>query len=157
MRGIGVGSIRRGSLRTGRFRDAVTVFDVVALAPCRSGASRDCDNAAIAQARPVVGGPSGPMFLFQIAAIRPKSIGPEGPPTRALAQAHRSRISSGHKKAPRPRGRRARFESAEPARAPAPLIALSRARPTATGAAPRPKRSGSPGSSAPPVRSASPG
>ncbi|WP_428995175.1 DUF6053 domain-containing protein [Lysobacter enzymogenes] len=32
-----------------------------------------------------VGGPSGPMLFSQIAAICNKSIGPEGPPTRALA------------------------------------------------------------------------
>ncbi|WP_354521385.1 DUF6053 domain-containing protein [Lysobacter enzymogenes] len=30
-----------------------------------------------------VGGPSGPMPLAQVAAIRAKGIGPEGPPTRA--------------------------------------------------------------------------
>ncbi|WP_425608182.1 DUF6053 domain-containing protein [Lysobacter yananisis] len=30
-----------------------------------------------------VGGPSGPMPLFQIAATGSKSIGPEGPPTKA--------------------------------------------------------------------------
>ncbi|WP_428992712.1 DUF6053 domain-containing protein [Lysobacter enzymogenes] len=28
-----------------------------------------------------VGGPSGPMLLSQVAAIRNKGIGPEGPPT----------------------------------------------------------------------------
>ncbi|WP_428995464.1 DUF6053 domain-containing protein [Lysobacter enzymogenes] len=31
-----------------------------------------------------MGGPSGPMLSAQIAAIRHKSIGPEGPPTRAM-------------------------------------------------------------------------
>ncbi|WP_425606238.1 DUF6053 domain-containing protein [Lysobacter yananisis] len=30
-----------------------------------------------------MGGPSGPTLLFQIEAICTKSIGPEGPPTRA--------------------------------------------------------------------------
>ncbi|WP_394540937.1 DUF6053 domain-containing protein [Lysobacter enzymogenes] len=30
-----------------------------------------------------MGGPSGPMLLSQVAAIWHKSIGPEGPPTRA--------------------------------------------------------------------------
>ncbi|WP_428992777.1 DUF6053 domain-containing protein [Lysobacter enzymogenes] len=33
-----------------------------------------------------MGGPSGPMLLCQIAAIRPNSIGPEGPPTKAAAR-----------------------------------------------------------------------
>ncbi|WP_428995152.1 DUF6053 domain-containing protein [Lysobacter enzymogenes] len=33
-----------------------------------------------------MGGPSGPMLLSQVAAIRNKSLGPEGPPTRAGAQ-----------------------------------------------------------------------
>ncbi|WP_428995220.1 DUF6053 domain-containing protein [Lysobacter enzymogenes] len=32
-----------------------------------------------------VGGPSSPKLLFQMAATREKSIGPEGPPTTALA------------------------------------------------------------------------
>ncbi|WP_428992781.1 DUF6053 domain-containing protein [Lysobacter enzymogenes] len=32
-----------------------------------------------------VGGPSGPMLLCLIAAIRPESVGPEGPPTKARA------------------------------------------------------------------------
>ncbi|WP_425480933.1 DUF6053 domain-containing protein [Lysobacter enzymogenes] len=31
----------------------------------------------------LVGGPSGPMLLSQIAASRPESLGPEGPPTNA--------------------------------------------------------------------------
>ncbi|WP_428992716.1 DUF6053 domain-containing protein [Lysobacter enzymogenes] len=31
-----------------------------------------------------MGGPSGPMLFFQIAASRAKDIGPEGPPTTAL-------------------------------------------------------------------------
>ncbi|WP_428995579.1 DUF6053 domain-containing protein [Lysobacter enzymogenes] len=31
------------------------------------------------------GGPSGPMLVCQSAAIRHKSIGPEGPPTKAQA------------------------------------------------------------------------
>ncbi|WP_428992754.1 DUF6053 domain-containing protein [Lysobacter enzymogenes] len=30
-----------------------------------------------------MGGPSGPMLLFQVAAIGSESIGPEGPPTTA--------------------------------------------------------------------------
>ncbi|WP_428992719.1 DUF6053 domain-containing protein [Lysobacter enzymogenes] len=30
-------------------------------------------------------GPSGPMLLSQVAAIRAESIGPEGPPTTAVA------------------------------------------------------------------------
>ncbi|WP_394538234.1 DUF6053 domain-containing protein [Lysobacter enzymogenes] len=33
--------------------------------------------------RAVVGGPSGPTLSGQVAAIRKKSIGPEGPPTTA--------------------------------------------------------------------------
>ncbi|WP_428995065.1 DUF6053 domain-containing protein [Lysobacter enzymogenes] len=32
-----------------------------------------------------MGGTSGPMLLCQVAAIRKKSIGPEGPPTSAAA------------------------------------------------------------------------
>ncbi|WP_394538659.1 DUF6053 domain-containing protein [Lysobacter enzymogenes] len=31
----------------------------------------------------VVGGPSGPMLSFQVAAISAKGIGPDGPPTVA--------------------------------------------------------------------------
>jgi len=37
----------------------------------------------------VVGGPSGPMLLFQIAASGAKSVGPEGPPTKNLQRLHR--------------------------------------------------------------------
>ncbi|WP_354521517.1 DUF6053 domain-containing protein [Lysobacter enzymogenes] len=33
-----------------------------------------------------MGGPSGPMLFAQVAAIRNKSVGPEGPPTRAGAE-----------------------------------------------------------------------
>ncbi|WP_430538950.1 DUF6053 domain-containing protein [Lysobacter enzymogenes] len=36
-----------------------------------------------------MGGPSGPMLLFQVAATWPKSIGPEGPPTVVLATSKR--------------------------------------------------------------------
>ncbi|MFC0539818.1 DUF6053 domain-containing protein [Pelagicoccus mobilis] len=36
-----------------------------------------------------MGGPSGPMPSSQIAAIRKKSFGPEGPPTKQL-QPHRA-------------------------------------------------------------------
>ncbi|WP_455565380.1 hypothetical protein [Lysobacter gummosus] len=49
------------------------------------------------------------------------------------------------------------FETTQDRRERRPAAAISRAPPTATDAAPRPKRSDSPGSSAPPVRSASPG
>ncbi|WP_394540773.1 DUF6053 domain-containing protein [Lysobacter enzymogenes] len=38
-----------------------------------------------------MGGPSGPTRLFQVAAIRPNSVGPEGPPTRAGAPARSRR------------------------------------------------------------------
>ncbi|WP_394541522.1 DUF6053 domain-containing protein [Lysobacter enzymogenes] len=34
-----------------------------------------------------MGGPSGPMLLFQVAAIGSKSVGPEGPPTGGLQRA----------------------------------------------------------------------
>ncbi|WP_428992782.1 DUF6053 domain-containing protein [Lysobacter enzymogenes] len=34
-----------------------------------------------------MGGPSGPMLRSQIGAIRPESIGPEGPPTKAARAA----------------------------------------------------------------------
>ncbi|WP_425480973.1 DUF6053 domain-containing protein [Lysobacter enzymogenes] len=44
----------------------------------------------------LVGGPSGPMPLAQVAAIRAKGIGPEGPPARppkriSPAPLHRAR------------------------------------------------------------------
>ncbi|WP_394537907.1 DUF6053 domain-containing protein [Lysobacter enzymogenes] len=49
-----------------------------------------------------MGGPSGSMLLFQIAAIGAESLGPEGPPTqaqasgrKALAQKHAHRGREG--------------------------------------------------------------
>ncbi|WP_394539961.1 DUF6053 domain-containing protein [Lysobacter enzymogenes] len=50
---------------------------------------------ALRRPRAVVGGPSGPMLLFQIAAIRAKSIGPEGPPTTALSSRPRAQPRGG--------------------------------------------------------------
>ncbi|WP_425606272.1 DUF6053 domain-containing protein [Lysobacter yananisis] len=47
-----------------------------------------------------VGGPSGPMPFAQIAATRDKSIGPEGPPTRAGPAAGLTARRSG--RSPRP-------------------------------------------------------
>ncbi|WP_354521088.1 DUF6053 domain-containing protein [Lysobacter enzymogenes] len=41
------------------------------------------------------GGPSGPMLFFQIKANWNKSIGPEGPPTRAWATARPGSTSPG--------------------------------------------------------------
>ncbi|WP_428995120.1 DUF6053 domain-containing protein [Lysobacter enzymogenes] len=156
VRGIGVGAAQCGAARSRLLCDAVAIFRSLPVGAARAATAptqplrrfrRSCVGAVAARAAPTgptVGGPSGPMPLFQFAAaIRQQGIGPEGPPTR--------------QKAPRPRGRRASITTAKPAQAPAPRIAVNRARPTATDAAPRPRRSGSPGSSAPPVRSASPG
>ncbi|WP_428995189.1 DUF6053 domain-containing protein [Lysobacter enzymogenes] len=43
-----------------------------------------CWKSCAARSKPEpVGGPSGPMLLCQIAADRPESLGPEGPPTSA--------------------------------------------------------------------------
>ncbi|WP_428995089.1 DUF6053 domain-containing protein [Lysobacter enzymogenes] len=44
---------------------------------------------------PYVGGPSGPMLLSPVAAIRHKSIGPEGPPTRQRSPGPRSPKNNG--------------------------------------------------------------
>ncbi|WP_425608175.1 DUF6053 domain-containing protein [Lysobacter yananisis] len=61
-----------------------------ASAQLRAGADRDRAAFAVLrrrwpgsgpEARAVVGGPSGPMLWFQIAATWDKGIGPEGPPT----------------------------------------------------------------------------
>ncbi|ALN58645.1 hypothetical protein GLE_3299 [Lysobacter enzymogenes] len=46
-----------------------------------------------------MGGLSGPMLLFQIAAIRAKSIGPEGPPTQARASGLQARVLKQKKQA----------------------------------------------------------
>ncbi|WP_430538955.1 DUF6053 domain-containing protein [Lysobacter enzymogenes] len=40
----------------------------------------------------MLGGPSGPMLSAQIAAIRNKSVGPEGPPTTAALAAETMRL-----------------------------------------------------------------
>ncbi|MFD0326127.1 DUF6053 domain-containing protein [Lysobacter gummosus] len=39
-----------------------------------------------------MGGPSGPMLLFQVAVIGTKSIGPEGPPTKVSGLRNLPRI-----------------------------------------------------------------
>ncbi|WP_425479310.1 DUF6053 domain-containing protein [Lysobacter enzymogenes] len=49
----------------------------------RAGAGRE----SIGRAGGYVGGLSGPMLLSQVAAIRDKSIGPEGPPTKVRSPA----------------------------------------------------------------------
>ncbi|WP_425606362.1 DUF6053 domain-containing protein [Lysobacter yananisis] len=51
-----------------------------------------------------MGGPSGPTLLCPIAAIRPKSLGPEGPPTKAsgLKDSPRRRAYSPSPTAPSP-------------------------------------------------------
>ncbi|WP_425479336.1 DUF6053 domain-containing protein [Lysobacter enzymogenes] len=76
----------------------------------------------------VVGGPSSPMLLFQIAATWPESVGPEGPPTTAWSiglEASRQGRSPGRKKAAR--ARRAALVS----RGEAPIRKCRRILPTA--------------------------